>query len=87
MKVDLLEHNREAYKKIVKIFESSNKTCVVQPTGSGKTYIILKLIEDYMEQDGDIIVIEPQRYIFNQLIEKVNYPPPKGSGLAKALVD
>lgn len=40
-----------------------------------------------MEQDGDIIVIEPQRYIFNQLIEKVNYPPPKGSGLAKALVD
>lgn len=78
MKVDLLEHNREAYKKIVKIFESSNKTCVVQPTGSGKTYIILKLIEDYKEQDGDIIVIEPQKYIFNQLIEKINkYDLPK----------
>lgn len=70
--VDLLEHNQAAYEKVKKILQTNNKTCVIQPTGSGKSYLILKLVEDCEEQERDIIVIEPQKYIFNQLREKMD---------------
>lgn len=71
MRVDLLKHNQEAYEKVKGILKTNNKTCVIQPTGSGKTHLALKLIEDYVEQDGDIIIIEPQKYIFEQLQKKM----------------
>lgn len=61
---DLKPHNKETYKKLKEILKTNNKTCAIQPTGSGKSFLILKLIEDYAEQDRDIIVIEPQKYIF-----------------------
>lgn len=68
--VDLLRHNQEAYEKVKEILQTNNKTCIIQPTGSGKSYLILKLIEDYAEQGKDIIVIEPQKYIFEQITKK-----------------
>lgn len=78
MSVDLLKHNQEAYEKVQEIYKTNNKTCVIQPTGSGKSYLILKLIEDYSEQERDIIVIEPQKYIFEQLQKKIDkYGLPK----------
>ncbi len=70
--IDLLTHNQRAYEKIVEAFKTTNKTCIVQPTGSGKSYLILKLIEDYIIQKRDIIIVEPQKYIFKQLKEKMN---------------
>lgn len=70
--VDLLTHNKIAYEKIVEAFKTTNKTCIVQPTGSGKSHLILKLIEDYIIQKRDIIIVEPQKYIFKQLKEKMN---------------
>lgn len=69
--INLFEHNLKTYEKIKNFLQSNNKTCAIQPTGSGKSYLILKLIEDYAEQDGDIIVIEPQKYIFEQLQKKM----------------
>lgn len=69
--VDLKPHNKRTYEKIKNILQSDNKTCAIQPTGSGKSYLILKLIEDYSEYGRDIIIIEPQKYIFDQLIEKI----------------
>lgn len=65
--VDLLKHNLETYERMQKILQSNNKTCILQPTGTGKSFLILKLIEDYSEQGRDIVVIEPQKYIFEQL--------------------
>ena len=72
MRVDLFKHNQEAYEKIKNILQKNNKTCVIQPTGSGKSYLILKLIEDYSEQERDIMVIKPQKYIFEQLQKKMD---------------
>lgn len=70
--INLYKHNLEAYGKLKDILQSNNKTCVIQPTGSGKSYLILKLIEDYTSFGRDIIVIEPQKYIFEQFQKKMN---------------
>lgn len=69
---DLKPHNKETYEKVKSILQTNNKACVIQPTGSGKSYIILKLLEDYGEKGRDIIVIEPRKYIFEQLQKKMN---------------
>lgn len=69
---DLKPHNKETYEKVKSILQTNDKTCVIQPTGSGKSYLILKLIEDYGEIGRDIIVIEPRKYIFEQLQKKMN---------------
>lgn len=68
---DLKPHNKDTYEKMQKVLQTNNKTCIIQPTGSGKSYLILKLIEDYSEEGRDIIVIEPQKYIFEQLQKKM----------------
>lgn len=69
--VNLYKHNLETYEKLKEILKTNNKTCVIQPTGSGKSYLILKLIEDYESFWRDIIIIEPQKYIFDQLQKKM----------------
>ncbi|WP_044295927.1 Helicase associated domain protein [Robinsoniella peoriensis] len=62
--VELLQHNQETYQEIQQIFKTKNRACVVQPTGSGKSYLMLKLLEDY--SDKKTLIIQPQRYIIEQ---------------------
>lgn len=62
--IELLQHNQETYQEIQEIFRTKNRACVVQPTGSGKSYLMLKLLEDY--SDKKILIIQPQRYIIEQ---------------------
>lgn len=69
---DLEPHNKETYGKLKDILQTNNKTCIIQPTGSGKSYLILKLIEDYTAFGEDIIIVEPQKYIFEQLQKKMD---------------
>lgn len=69
---DLKPHNKETYGKLKDILQTNNKTCIIQPTGSGKSYLILKLIEDYAAFGRDTIIIEPQKYIFQQLQKKMD---------------
>ena len=45
--MDLLQHNKTAYESVVEHLEKSDRTCVVHPTGTGKSYIALQLIEDH----------------------------------------
>ena len=44
--MELLPHNKTAYEAVVEHLKHSNRTCVVHPTGTGKSYIALQLIED-----------------------------------------
>lgn len=75
---DLKPYNKETYGKLKDILQTNNKTCIIQPTGSGKSYLILKLIENYATFGRDIIIIEPQKYIFQQLQKKIDkYGLPK----------
>ena len=44
--MDLLPHNKTAYENVVEHLKKAPRTCVVHPTGTGKSYIALQLIED-----------------------------------------
>lgn len=69
MAVDLKPHNLETYDKVKEIFKTKNRACCVQPTGSGKSYLALKLFED--NPSAKKLVLEPQHYIREQLQAKV----------------
>ena len=42
----LFEHNEKAYKSAVWMMEQYGKAAIVHPTGTGKSFIAFKLIED-----------------------------------------
>ena len=48
--LDLHEHNRIAYEKVKNGFLTSNRCCVVHPTGTGKSYICLALFADHRSE-------------------------------------
>ena len=53
--MNLLPHNQKAYDAVVEHLKTSNRTCVVNPTGTGKSFIALQLIED--NKDARILYI------------------------------
>jgi len=44
--MQLLEHNKTAYLAVKDAFSSENRTCIIHPTGTGKTYVALQAIRD-----------------------------------------
>lgn len=45
--IELLEHNKETYKRLCEVLEANNKCALVQATGTGKSYIAGKYIEEH----------------------------------------
>jgi len=67
LSVELYPHNQKTYDRMGTMFTTSNRVAVVQPTGSGKSFLYLKWIED---NPGDsFIVLSPSNEIFVQLGE------------------
>jgi len=50
--VDLLPHNKAAYDAVVEHLKHSDRTCVIHPTGTGKSFIALQYIEDHPDERG-----------------------------------
>ena len=50
MAIELYPHNEKAYQAVKKMFETSNKAAVIHPTGTGKTPIAVKVINDYKDK-------------------------------------
>lgn len=68
MRVDLLPHNQEAYEKIQKaIADGKKKIAISHATGTGKSYLISKLFEDY--NNDKKLVLVPSTYISDQIQE------------------
>lgn len=64
--VDLLKHNQEAYEKIKStIADGQKKIAVSHATGTGKSYLIAKLFEDY--NNDKKLVLVPSTYISDQI--------------------
>jgi len=47
MRTILLPHNKTAYQKVMRAFETADRTCVVHPTGTGKSYLIAAVSESF----------------------------------------
>ena len=68
MGVDLFKHNQEAYEKVKSaIVDGKKKIAISHATGTGKSYLIAKLFEDYSNDKK--LVLVPSTYIGDQIKE------------------
>ena len=70
----LFEHNEKAYHAAVRMMEQYGKAAIVHPTGTGKSYIAFKLIED--NPDKVVIWLSPSEYIFKTQLESLKRNDP-----------
>ena len=63
---DLKPHNVETIKNILEIYKTSNKCCAIQATGTGKTFLILRLLEIYNDEGKVAVIFAPNREIIKQ---------------------
>ena len=63
-KIELFAHNRSTYKRINELWEETNQVAVVQATGTGKSYLITKVLADFIDKRK--IVLAPSNYILEQ---------------------
>ena len=74
MVLHLFEHNARAYQAAAAMLEQYGKAAVVHPTGTGKSYIAFKLIEDH--PDAAVLWLSPSEYIFRTQIENLQKQAP-----------
>ena len=70
----LFEHNEKAYHAAVRMMDQYGKAAIVHPTGTGKSYIAFKLIEDNPEKV--VIWLSPSEYIFKTQMESLKRNDP-----------
>mgnify|MGYP001151127671 FL=1 len=70
----LFEHNEKAYHAAVRMMDQYGKAAIVHPTGTGKSYIAFKLIEDNPEKG--VIWLSPSEYIFKTQLESLKKNDP-----------
>ena len=70
----LFEHNEKAYRAAVRMMNQYGKAAIVHPTGTGKSYIAFKLIEDNPEKV--VIWLSPSEYIFKTQLESLKRNDP-----------
>ena len=63
MKTQLFPHNIEAYGKITAELEKSQRTCIIHPTGTGKSFLIAAVSEAYK----NVLILGPNVYVLNQV--------------------
>lgn len=61
--MELYDHNRIAYSNVLERFKKSNRTSVIHPTGTGKTYIEFKLCEE--NKNKKICWLSTSEYIYS----------------------
>lgn len=63
MRTILLQHNKTAYQKVMRAFETSDRTCVVHPTGTGKSYLIAAVSESFKK----VLILGPNTFVLDQV--------------------
>lgn len=69
MPVELYAHNQKAYRAAESLLARTGKAAVIHPTGTGKSYIAFKLIEDHPK--AAILWLSPSEYIFKTQCESL----------------
>lgn len=55
--MELYSHNKITYDKAVIALKESNKVCIVQATGTGKSFITMKLFQDYYKDNTKLYIV------------------------------
>ena len=63
MRTILLSHNKTAYQKVMRAFKTSDRTCVVHPTGTGKSYLIAAVSESFKK----VLILGPNTFVLDQV--------------------
>ena len=74
MVLHLFEHNARVYQAAAAMLERYGKAAVVHPTGTGKSYIAFKLIENH--PDAAFLWLSPSEYIFKTQLESLQKQAP-----------
>ena len=61
--IDLRPHNQQALKDSVEFLKNSHHVCITHATGTGKSYVIGSLIQNF---EGRILLCAPSKFIFDQ---------------------
>lgn len=75
--LELYAHNQAAYEAAVKLMQQAGKAAVIHPTGTGKSIIAFKLIEDHPNKR--ICWLSPSSYILQTQRENVRRLEPNFS--------
>lgn len=63
---DLKTHNIATIERILEFYKASNKCCAIQATGTGKTFLILRLLEIYNDEGKNAVIFAPNNEIIKQ---------------------
>ncbi|MDQ3843055.1 MAG: Helicase associated domain protein [Bacteroidota bacterium] len=71
-RIQLFAHNKQTYKKVCKMMASGVKSiAVVQATGTGKSFLIAKLLQDFSGEKR--LVMAPSIYVIEQVKEHIRW--------------
>lgn len=67
--IQLYDHNQTAYRSALNLLAETGKAAVVHPTGTGKSFIAFKLIED--NPDKSFVWLSPSEKIYSTQLDNV----------------
>ncbi len=67
--IELFAHNKNAYKQVKNLWQDNKQVAVVQATGTGKSFIIAKVMADFLGEKQ--LLLAPSNYIIKQQQDKV----------------
>jgi superfamily II DNA or RNA helicase len=73
-KISLFPHNREALNKVLNGWKESNRVAVIHPTGTGKSYLILALMERFKAKRK--LILAPTEVILEEFELTYGSQPP-----------
>lgn len=70
MSIHLFEHNQKAYEAVTEMLEKDGMAAVIHPTGTGKSMIAFKLVEEHPL--NHFLWLSPSEYIYQTQVENLN---------------
>ena len=67
--IQLFAHNKQTYKKVRSLMKSTRAIAVVQATGTGKSFLIARLLQDFAGEKR--LVMAPSIYVIDQVKEHI----------------
>ncbi len=75
MSLKLYPHQEQAYQAVCRMLEQKGRAAIIHPTGTGKSYLAFKLIEDHPADS--FLWLAPSEYIFRAQLENLQHSNPE----------